>query len=88
MKLSAKALAIVLLFVGLVLVNYLASSLPAPVETLHGERRERRPPMVVRSDSMHRPTAPLKFLNPIGNSVGLFDQWVPPVGASWKSVAV
>jgi ABC-type uncharacterized transport system involved in gliding motility auxiliary subunit len=33
MKLSAKALAIVLLFVGLVLVNYLASSLPARVDT-------------------------------------------------------
>ena len=28
MKLSAKALAIVLLFVGLVLINYLAASLP------------------------------------------------------------
>ncbi len=33
MKLSAKALAIVLLFVGLVLVNYLASSLPARLDT-------------------------------------------------------
>ena len=32
MKLSAKALAIVLLFVGLVLVNYLASSLPARLD--------------------------------------------------------
>ncbi len=33
MKLSAKALAIVLLFVGLILVNYLASSIPARVDT-------------------------------------------------------
>jgi ABC-type uncharacterized transport system involved in gliding motility auxiliary subunit len=33
MKLSAKALAIVLLFVGLVLVNYLASSIPARLDT-------------------------------------------------------
>eukprot|EP01036_Dinobryon_divergens_P019257 gene19257-26263_t len=32
MKLSAKALAIVLLFVGLVLVNYLASSLPTRLD--------------------------------------------------------
>ena len=32
MKLSAKALAIVLLFVGLVLVNYLATSLPVRVD--------------------------------------------------------
>lgn len=33
MKLGSKALAIVLLFVGLVLVNYLASSLPARLDT-------------------------------------------------------
>jgi len=33
MKLGSKALAIVLLFVGLVLVNYLASSIPARVDT-------------------------------------------------------
>src|SRR4051812_23000609 len=33
MKLGSKALAIALLFVGLVLVNYLASSIPARVDT-------------------------------------------------------
>ena len=33
MKLGSKALAIILLFVGLVLVNYLASSLPARLDS-------------------------------------------------------
>jgi len=36
MKLSAKALAILLLFVGLVLVNYLASSIPARLDATAG----------------------------------------------------